>query len=224
MGGNPRCPGAGVCDSAGDGLRVVAVAFEPERYEKLAHEAARRQGFRPGVSWRCGMEYEDAVQAARIGIWKAWDTFDPGKVEEKYKDPFAAYALTRAGYEILEEARRGQWVKAERYYERKGRHLRIDHIDESGYDQVGPEKTALSAEECAMWLEWLERAEQAVHELSAECRHIYQGVMLQDQAGGQGNGASERLKTELGWTAPRLSKRRAGIRDAIMDLVGDVFP
>jgi RNA polymerase sigma factor (sigma-70 family) len=196
-------------NSGGDGglrdERLVPVEFNEAllaKYEHLMCGVMSSLGFKKvSHSSHNGMVWEDAMQCARIGLWKATLDFDGEKVNAAVKDKFAFWAAVHIRNEIRNEWRRCQWMKWSKHHQ--------PYIVLNGDDHVDVESWARVDDAVDAQREW-DKILEVVKGFKPLYRNIFQGVMCDDGAGKSGSGGE--FAQREGFTHQTLSDKRARIR------------
>ena len=176
-----------------------------KKYDGLIARAAQYMGFSRGRSGsnNHGMEWEDAIQAASIGLWQAQESFDASLVEKDCKDPFLPYAFVKCWQEVSNEFRRCQWSPNSKNREA----FQVEHCD------IWPSKTDPWGE--LEDQEWLELIDASIKRMDVKRRHLYQGVMRYDGHGHDGyghKGYGARYCQTWDISSSRLTQLRIDIR------------
>jgi hypothetical protein len=139
-------------------------------------------GFTQSHHHHNGMEWDDAYQAASVGLLQAYKDFDP-ELASKKGDPFCAYASTKIRFEIHNEMRRNRWFSGiPKDFRAYPVPLGVIFLDDAASGPDARAKEDPVFDDVAQD-EWVEGMDKKVANLDIKRRNIYQGVMLHDGHG-----------------------------------------
>ncbi len=176
------------------------------RYTPLIAKAARKMGFDLEGAYHEGMEMDDAMQAGRIALWQAAQSFEPGRMDKKFRDPFLVYAYKKIWQEISNEKRRCQWMTSSHTTAHRARHKAYRWESSEFWELT----TELDVWEQIDNQEWLDRIDASIKRMNAQRRNIFQGVMRHDGFGNKSNGGNHCETWDV--SSSRLSQVRVDIR------------
>lgn len=171
-----------------------------EKYTPLIYKVVRSMGFGGPTFQPEGLTIDDAVQAGRVGLWQASQSFDSELAADE-GDPFVAYASIRIRHEVLNELRRCRWFTGPRDVRAclTGLDKAVPPIDDSVGAMINQE--------------WLDKIDASVERMDLKRRNIFQGIMRHDD----GFSKAKKGMDYRGLSASRISQLRLDIRQKLKE-------